>query len=237
MVSSAVIEESGDIQNFKREGSLQVSHLLYADDMLVFCRANDKSFTGVMALMKKLTNNTGLYINKGKSKIYFSKGCTRKEELCAMIGINEGKLPVRYLGLPLFVTYPKARNFLPLIDKLRAKVDGWSAHMLNFEGRIQFIRSVLFSYLTYWYQTFNFPYFIAKEIERIMANFLWKGKMKSMSWVDICRPKSGGFGIRRVKDMCIASGLKMIWRLHNSESLWACWMKHRYLKGNSFGNQ
>jgi hypothetical protein len=225
----------GFIQNFKREKSLQISHLLFADDMLVFCRANKKSFKGVNDLLDKMGNNTGLSINRDKSKVYFSKGCSNIQELLNTLKISEGKLPVRYLGLPLSINYPKAMHFLPLLDKLRAQVGGWASQSLSFAGRLELIKSVLFGNLSYWFQTLAFPISISNEIERILGNFLWKDSLHTISWGDICKLKSeAGLGIMRVQDMCKAAGLKMVWRFLNSNSLWSSWMERRYLKGSSF---
>ena len=52
--------------------------------------------------------------------------------------------------------------------------------------------------------------------------------MHVWNWSTICRPKDeGGFGIRRVKDINAASGIRLVWRLCTSNSLWAA----HYLKG------
>ena len=94
--------------------------------MLVFCRANKVFLQEVNDLLQDLAYNTGLSINRTKNRKFFSKGCKKKKELSAVFGISEGALPVRYLGLPLTIQYPKAIHFLPLIDKLRARwKDGW----------------------------------------------------------------------------------------------------------------
>lgn len=227
--------DSGKIQNFKRNRDLQVSHLLFADDMLVFCRANNTSFQGVNELLTSLSFHTGLSINKVKSKAFFSKGCRNKGELCSLLGISRGKFHVRYLGLPLSIQYPKARHFLPLLDKLRSKVDGWMVHSLSFAGRMELLKSVLLNILSYWYLSYDFPVSVVKEVERIFANFLWKGRMHTLSWGEICKPKSeGGLGIRRVKDLCDAAGLKKIWRLLNFDTLWSVWFRNRYIKTDNF---
>lgn len=226
---------SGTIQNFKRARNLQVSHLLFADDLLVFCRANVRSFKGVSKLLNALELNTGLRINKAKSTCFFSRGTLHQDALCQAIGISKGRFPVKYLGMPLHYNYPKSLSFLPLVDKLRSNIEGWMATSLNFAGRLELIKSIIYGSLSYWYMAYNFPQAITNEIERICANFLWKGKLHSISWEAICRPKKeGGFGLRPVKDLCNSAGLKRIWRLLTEESLWAEWMRYRYMKNHSF---
>jgi hypothetical protein len=114
-------------------------------------------------------------------------------------------------------------------------VEGWMAQSLSFAGRLELIKSVLFNILAYWYLSYDFPISIIQEVERILANFLWKGRMHTMSWNDICKPKSeGGFGLRRVKDVCDAAGVKKIWRLLNFNTLWSDWLRRRYLHNANF---
>ena len=93
------------ISNQLKKGTRSyVSHLLYADDMQVFLRANSKSVIEMNNLLQTLASYTGLNINKAKSKLLFSKGSKNKEHMISLIGIPEGTLPVKYLGIPLSVT-------------------------------------------------------------------------------------------------------------------------------------
>ncbi|XP_020266263.1 uncharacterized protein LOC109841729 [Asparagus officinalis] len=233
-ISMELATISGKIQNIKKNQNLQVSHILFADDMLVFCRANRKSFEGINNLLESLTLNTGLGINKSKSKIFFSKGCRNKDILSSVIGISSGSLPVKYLGLPLSFNYPNAKDFLPLIDKVRKKIEGWMTYSLSFAGRIELIKSVLFSTIAYWYFVYKLPNSTVRSLESIFANFLWKGKLHAINWKDICRPKQeGGFGLRKLNDLCHAAALKLIWRLLFTSTLWSNWMRARYVRGGN----
>ncbi|XP_020258784.1 uncharacterized protein LOC109835211 [Asparagus officinalis] len=226
---------SGKIQNFKTQHDLQVSHILFADDMLVFCRANKKSFEGINNLLDTMALNTGLCINRKKSKLYFSKGCNCKGVLSSIVGISIGTLPMKYLGLPLSAKYPKTKDFLPLIDKVRHKIEGWMSHSLSFAGRLELIKSVLFSTSAYWYFVYKFPHSIIQNLESIFANFLWSGQFHAINWKEVCRPKQeGGFGLRRLKDLSQAAALKLIWRLLTANSLWTNWMNVRYIRGDNF---
>ncbi|XP_020271020.1 uncharacterized protein LOC109846208 [Asparagus officinalis] len=233
-VSMELATLTGNIQNIKKNKDLQVSHLLFADDMLVFCRANKRSFQGINYLLESLANNTGLNINRKKSKVFFSRGCSNKTKLCSIVEMSRGSLPVKYLGLPLSINYPKAKNFFPLIDKIRYTIEGWITHSLSFAGRLELIKSVLFSTTAYWYSVYKFPQSTIQSLEAIFANFLWKGKFHAINWKEVCRPKfEGGFGLRKLEDLCRAVALKMIWRMLNNSTLWTKWMTARYIKGQS----
>jgi len=55
------------------EGYEDVTYL-FADDVLVFCKADKSSVKGLNDILQKLQLNTCLEINKQKSKVFFSEG-------------------------------------------------------------------------------------------------------------------------------------------------------------------
>ena len=59
--------------------------------------------------------------------------------------------------------------------------------------------------------------------------------MHAYSWAEICKPKEeGGLGIRKLEDINASAGLKLIWKLCTTDSLWSLWMRERYYKNNTF---
>ena len=66
----------GRIESIRRDVHNFVTHLLFADDLLVFLKANKLSLLTLCTLLEELKLNTGLIINIQKSKIYLSKGCS-----------------------------------------------------------------------------------------------------------------------------------------------------------------
>ena len=108
---------SGDIKPFKRNDSM-VTHLLFADDMLVYSKGDVKSAYSLSnALHKRDLQSTS-------RKAFFSKGCKNKDELADILGVPIGCFPIKYLGQPLTSSYPKARQFSPLIDKVKRRIEG-----------------------------------------------------------------------------------------------------------------
>jgi len=127
---------SGAISPLKRTNITHISHLLFADDLLVFCKGSKDSAKRLNLLLNQLELNTGLVVNNKKSKVFFSKGCKAKAQIANMLGVCSGSLPIRYLGLPVSVSYPKARHSAPSVDKVREKVEGWMAKALSMSGRV-----------------------------------------------------------------------------------------------------
>ena len=137
-------------------------------------------------MLENIKKYIGLSVNSSKSKIYFSKGCSNKEELRNIIGFSEGLFPSKYLGLPLSRVYLKPRHFSSLIDKCKSKLEGWSMHTLSFSSKVELIKSVIHGIIGYWIQIFHFPESICNELDRKCANFLWKGKMHTWKLESLC---------------------------------------------------
>ena len=130
---------SGNIHAIKKSHVTYVSHLLFAGDLLIFARADKMSFTYIDKILQFMALNTGLKVNKDKSKIFFGKSCHNIEGLKNLLEIQVGALPSKYLGIP--------SDLSPLIDKCKSRMDGWSPHTLSFTGRVQLVKSVIHGYL------------------------------------------------------------------------------------------
>ena len=149
------------------------------------------------------------------------------------MGVPKSTLPIKYLGLPMSYVYPKARHYSPLIDKMSWKIDGWQLHFLSFAGRVELIKEVLHDMLSYLIFSFRMPQSVVTELEMIFSNFICGGKMHIWNWKEICRPKTeGGLGIRRISDINMAYGIRLVWRICSVNSIWPNWMKVNYLKNS-----
>ena len=70
---------------------------------------------------------SGLKINKEKTELLLDGGCTvRCQELAARMGIKQGSLPIRYLGVPLSSKKMKKSDFQPLLDKILLRFNSWT---------------------------------------------------------------------------------------------------------------
>lgn len=79
-----------------------VSHLLFADDSLIFLEANPVHCSNFLFLASCFSDGSGLSINAHKSSVYFSSNTTAalKEELISILGMSEMEPNAKYLGLP-----------------------------------------------------------------------------------------------------------------------------------------
>jgi hypothetical protein len=71
--------------------------------------------------------------------------------------MGEGKLPIRYLGVPLISSWLCAVDCDTLLEKITARINSWLSRNLSFAERLQLISSVLYSVQVYWSSTFILP--------------------------------------------------------------------------------
>ncbi|KAL0410635.1 UNVERIFIED_CONTAM: putative mitochondrial protein [Sesamum latifolium] len=79
-----------------------VSHLLFADDMLIFCQATAEALSRLQLLLTSFEAALGLKINKEKSAMVFSRNVEtgHRATLATTLGVTVVPKHERYLGLP-----------------------------------------------------------------------------------------------------------------------------------------
>jgi hypothetical protein len=151
--------------------------------------------------------------------------------------MTEGKLPVRYVGVPLITTRLTAADCEGLVAKFTSRIDSWCSKHLSFAGRLQLISSVLFSLQVFWSSILILPKVVINLLEQKLNRFLWCGKDEKakakVSWEKICVPrKEGGLRLKRIGAWNKAAMLRQIWNLFaESSSLWVAWVQENWLRG------
>lgn len=98
----------------------KITHLAFADDLLLFGRGDAYSMRVLATVMEEFSTTSGLNVNRDKSRIFFSNiaGFDKKHHILRVFGYVEGTLPVKYLGLPLTSKPPLISHFSPLIESI-----------------------------------------------------------------------------------------------------------------------
>jgi hypothetical protein len=84
---------------------VNVSHLLFADDTLVFCGANASQIRHIGALLVCFEAVVGLKVNLSKSALVLVGSWGEVDRLAGLLGCGTGDLPLKYLGLPLEASF------------------------------------------------------------------------------------------------------------------------------------
>ncbi|XP_077228465.1 uncharacterized protein LOC143861422 [Tasmannia lanceolata] len=180
------------------QDTLAITHLLFADDLMLFAMGTASNATILSSCLTMFHRISGMEANHSKSEIYF-RGTTLRDKLdiLQILGFNEGSLPIRYLGLPLFTSRLTVSDCAPLITKVRTRIVSWASKSLSQASRIELVKTVLNSFMIYWSSAFDIPKGVIDSIESIFRTFIWgssEGKKShhSISWNAMCRPKSEG---------------------------------------------
>lgn len=95
----------------------KLTHLLFADDLLVFSDGSRASTEGIKTVMNCFKDWSGLDTNESKSEIFYGGYSeTQVSDLSGLSGFRRGKFPTRYLGLPLSPKKISAATLQPFLD-------------------------------------------------------------------------------------------------------------------------
>ncbi|GJY92618.1 RNA-directed DNA polymerase, eukaryota, reverse transcriptase zinc-binding domain protein [Tanacetum coccineum] len=219
---------------------MQLTHLSFADDLVVLCHGDEVYVNVIKDALLEFSNCSGLKPNMEKSVVFFGsvKEIT-KQKIIEILPFKVGKLPVRYLGIPLLAKKLSIKDCNQLVEKVKSKIQDWKNRFLSYAGKLQLIAAVLSTMQTYWAAVLKIPKTVVKEIDSILKKFLWgngvKGRSK-VSWNDVCKSKKeGGLGIKNLGDWNEVLLSKHIWKIFdNKEGLWVKWVNLVKLKGKSF---
>jgi hypothetical protein len=206
---------------------LLISHLLFADDTLIFCEADSVHIAHLRSVLVWFEATSGLRVNLGKSELVQVGEVPFLEELADILGCQTSTLPMKYLGLPLGAKFKSLDIWNPIVEKMERRLAGWKRIYLSKGGRLTLIKSTLSNLPTYFLSLFPIPATVAKRIEQIQRNFLWgssaeEGKFHLVKWDQICSPYSnGGLAIRNIRQFNEALLGKWLWRFGvEKEALW-----------------
>ncbi|XP_057808979.1 uncharacterized protein LOC131023456 [Salvia miltiorrhiza] len=108
-------------------GTLFPTHLLYADDILIFCKATQSNARTLHKILDFYGFISGQVFSPEKSHLYFSEKVASpvKRQITRILPISEGSLPFTYLGVPIFRGKPKASHLRAILDRIINKFARW----------------------------------------------------------------------------------------------------------------
>jgi hypothetical protein len=185
----------------------EISHLFFADDSLIFCRASTNEVTTIANIIHNYEEASGQLVNLNKSEMLFSKGVheSTKEDIYQILPIQNVTNFSKYLGMPTAAGRSKSQMFNYLQERIWKKLKGWKEKNLSFAGRETLIKAVAQAIPTYIMSSFLIPIGVCEQLERMICRFWWGStsdhkKIHWVKWQKLCNhKKKGGMGFRNLR--------------------------------------
>ena len=185
------------------EGIL-ISHLLFADDTLVFCEESHDQLTHLSWLLMWFEACSRLRVNLEKSELIPVGREHDIEDLALELGCKVGGLSSCYLGLPLVAPFKSEVVWDGVEERFRKRLAMWKKQYISKGGRLTLIQSTLSSMPIYFMSFFYMPRKIRLRLEKIQRDFLWGGgALEQMPhfvrWNLVCLEREkGSLGVRNL---------------------------------------
>lgn len=130
-VFSTLLEKKvseGRLQGIRiREGAPVISHLLFANDSLLFGKATMDECLTIKSVLDDYEAASGQQVNFTKRNIVFSKVVSdvAKHSIATVLSVSTVAKHEKYLGLPTVVGRNKTETFQYIKEQLSHKLEGW----------------------------------------------------------------------------------------------------------------
>ncbi|GAB2272395.1 hypothetical protein Dimus_038974 [Dionaea muscipula] len=192
----------------------------------------------MLSALAEFASASGLHINQDKSSLLCASMDDQGMNLLKSItGFQMGRLPFRYLGIPLHAARLTAMHYSPLLDKISGYINGWLSKTLSYAGKIELIKSVIQGIDCFWLSLLPIPIFVLDRIISLCRKFLFGNfaNFPPVAWESICAPKyEGGLGLLCLRTWNVALLSSHLWDFHKKkDTLWVKWVSHFYMGGES----
>ncbi|XP_048334835.1 uncharacterized protein LOC125423741 [Ziziphus jujuba] len=133
-----------------------ISHLMFADDFILFFLANSEEVKNVQHCLQLYGKWTGQAFNMDKYGVLFSHNVTgsTKSNIKSYLGTKELNKKTKHLGLPLFIEKNKNTSLEELRKQIKFPFQGWKAKILSKTGCATLIKHVITSISVYAMSSF-----------------------------------------------------------------------------------
>ena len=146
-------KECGFIEGLLVKGNddvgVEVSHLFFANDTLIFCDASKENLEPLSWVFMWFEAYSMLKINLEKSELIPIRDVPNLEKLSEVLGCKVGALPTTYLGLPFGASYKSIRIWERVEEQFQKGFALWKRQYLSKGRRQTLIKSTLSSLLIY----------------------------------------------------------------------------------------
>nr|XP_016515236.1 PREDICTED: uncharacterized protein LOC107831958 [Nicotiana tabacum] len=163
------------IRDFKAvnnvSSNLEITHMLYADDSLVFCDAKEEQVRHLRLILSVFEVVSGLHVNWSKSQVYTVNEVTNIQRLAGVLGCQ-----VRNLWMPLGAKIRSQELWNEVLERCEKELATWKGNYLSLGGKITLVNNVIDALPTCMMSLFPIPVKVEKKVDALRRKFIWQGK-------------------------------------------------------------
>lgn len=196
-----------------------ISYLMYADDLVIYCRVEEDEATKVLNCLQRFYQYTGQDINFNKSAIHFSRNieAERKQRILRSLKMTKCDHKFFYLSLHFYKTQMKLTFLSSITDKVKSRLARGKGRTLSFVGRGVLVNSVAQTIPSYAMQTYLLPNLLCNKLDAFDQGF----------FVGKTGPASTQIVFKSVEQHLCS---QRSW----DDKLWVKVLKSKYLRGLNF---
>lgn len=239
LLSCILREQGSSIGVSLKPGGPRLTHLLYADDILLFSEVSTASVAALRRSLDVYCSWTGQQINHGKSMVAFSKATPswKANRFTRQLGFARVQ-ELQYLGTTLAMRKLRAADFAGLLLRVNGQIRSWGNRHLSMAGRATLISSSLLPMAMFAMTHADIPAASLQAVDARARFFLWQKDhshrgLHYVEWSKVCSPVAlGGLGFHSTLTWRAPLRARLAWDLLKpGASLFQRVFRSRYPQG------
>ena len=151
------------------------SHVFFADDLLLFAKANNKNCEAISNVLEEFCAMSVQKVSKAKSRVFFSPNVSSRnmQSICTKLGFFSTNSLGKYLGFPIMHKNRSHSEFNFLMEKVQERLAGWKTRLFSPASRLVLIKAAMTPMPEYIMQCAIISAKVCNVVDKLCRDFLW----------------------------------------------------------------